>query len=119
MFVRQEVGQAIAVCHPMPAAPFLRSQSWKSTFIRNLKSPPFPFMGPLNPGCCRPDFENCHYIAMSPEPFSPRWIEPKGRLREASREEVDALELRGVARLASPEAIGLNYQSRDQLAVYR
>ncbi len=66
-----------------------------------------------------PDFQNYRYIVISPEPYSAHWIEPKGRLREANREEVDALGPRALERVASPEAVGLNYQGRDQLAVYR
>lgn len=66
-----------------------------------------------------PDFLNYRYIAIAPEPFSAHWIGPKGRLRQASREEVDALGPHALEQLASPEAIGLNYQGRDQLAIYR
>ncbi len=66
-----------------------------------------------------PDFLNYRYIAITHDPFSAHWIEPKGRLRQAGREEVDGLEPPALERVASPEAIGLNYHGRDELAIYR
>ena len=66
-----------------------------------------------------PDFLNFRYIAISPEPYSAHWIEPKGRLREATREEVEALGPNALERLESPESLGLNYQGRDGLIIYR
>lgn len=66
-----------------------------------------------------PDFENYRYISISPEPYSAHWIEPKGRLREASRAEVDLLGSQALELLKSPETLGLNYQGRDRLAIYR
>jgi hypothetical protein len=66
-----------------------------------------------------PNFTNYRYIVIAPEPFSAHWIEPKGRLRAASREEVEALAPRALERLMNPEAIGLNYQGRASLAVFR
>jgi hypothetical protein len=66
-----------------------------------------------------PDFDHYRYIAISPEPFSAHWIQPKGRLREASQAEVESLGPQALELIESPEAVGLNYQGRVALAIYR
>jgi hypothetical protein len=69
-----------------------------------------------------PDFENYRYIVIedgNPESFSAYWIERKGRLVQASSNEVEALGPHALEKVELPEAIGLNYQGRYSLAVYR
>jgi hypothetical protein len=66
-----------------------------------------------------PDFINYRYIAIAPEPYSAHWIEPKGRLRQASREEVEALGTTALEPITSPETIGLNYQGPHPLQLFR